>query len=144
MHALLMKSAAGCIGLLFFAGIAHGGGITGNWNFSISESKVEGVCPMGGNTSGALAIREQDKGTYSMQYLSGMSCSPPSVCILKGTCSGAGCRFSTTVPVDNQGGKVTNTARLRFSGSSATGSGKSVYRQSGMQCSWSYTLTLRR
>ncbi|WP_028580997.1 hypothetical protein [Desulfogranum japonicum] len=144
MHSLLMKIVASCIGCILFAGLAYGSGITGNWNFSISNSKVEGFCPMGGNTSGTLAIFDKGKGKYVLKFVSGMSCSPPRVCILKGTCSGTDCTFSTTVPVDNQGGKVTNSAKLHFSGNSASGTGKSIYQQSGMRCTWSYALKLSK
>ncbi len=116
----------------------------GRYSFTLTDIKIAGDCPMGPDNSGRLSILQQGDG-YILTYIEGMKCRPAAVCTLKGRCQGRVCTFSTTVQVDNEGGKVTNSARLRFDGGSASGEGKSVYRHpSGFQCTWTYLVTLTR
>lgn len=117
---------------------------TGVWNYTLSDSSVKGMCPMGGDGSGSLSITDQGNGKYSIKYVKGMTCKPAKVCVLPGTCSGSECNFSTTVAVDSEGGKVTNTAKLSFKGGHALGSGKSEYVHPAMKCSWTYLLMLTK
>jgi len=116
----------------------------GTYRFVLSNSSVQGKCPMGRNGAGTLGIVKTPKG-YSLQYLRGMTCRPASVCVLYGGCRGGACLFSTTVTVDSEGGKVTNTAKLRFAGRGGNGTGRSVYRHpSGFSCTWTYSLLLTK
>ncbi len=117
---------------------------SGTWNFNLSDSQVEGMCPMGGDGRGSLSITEKGNGKYVLKYLKGMGCRPTKVCILSGSCNGSECVFSTTVGVDSEGGKVTNTAKLQFDGNRAKGSGVSQYSHPSMSCSWSFLLILNK
>lgn len=116
----------------------------GEWNFNLSDSTVKGMCPMGGDSRGKLSIMKKGNGKYLLKYLHGMSCRPAKVCSLSGTCKGAECVFSNTVRVDSEGGKVTNSATLRFQGKQAKGSGKSLYSHPAMSCSWAFSLSLKK
>ena len=99
---------------------------------------------MGKNGQGTLVIEKSGCG-YTIKYLQGMVCNPPSVCVLSGTCKGNECAFSTTVKVDDEGGLVTNSANFTFEKNSAVGSGSSVYKHpGGMVCSWTYVLMLTK
>ena len=117
---------------------------SGEWNFSLSNSKVKGMCPMGGNSNGVLEIENRGGGQYTLRYISGMTCSPAQVCILHGSCNGSDCMFRNSVSVDNQGGKVANSADLHFDSDAASGPGKSQYIHPAMSCSWDFTMTLSR
>ena len=118
--------------------------ISGDYNFILSDSDSSGPCPMGGDGSGSLTISKTASG-YALGYIKGMVCRPAEVCALTGTCDGNRCVFTTTVTVDNEGGTVTNKADLTFEQNHAVGSGGTVYKHpSGMQCSWSYLLTLTK
>ncbi len=117
---------------------------TGVWNFSLTDSAVSGMCPMGTNGSGSITIMDEGGGAYSLKYLQGMVCNPADVCVLPGSCDGAECVFSTTVTVDNEGGQVTNTAKFTFEANHALGSGSSVYKHPKMTCSWTYLLMLTK
>lgn len=118
---------------------------TGTWNFVLSGSQVAGMCPMGGDGGGTLNIGGQSDALV-IQYITGMTCAPPEVCVLFGSCQGSRCMFSTTVTVDDEGGKVTNSADLTLvSPDRMEGTGGSVYvHPEGFTCSWAYNLTLTR
>ncbi len=116
----------------------------GNYRFIRSHQAVKGRCPLGRGGPGTLSIARAKKG-YVMRYLRGVTCRPASVCVLYGSCRGVRCMFSTTVTVDNEGGKVTNTAALRFAGHGATGAGRTVYRHpSGFTCTWTFQIRLMK
>ena len=116
----------------------------GRYSFTLTDMKVAGDCPMGQDNSGRLSIIKEGPG-YVLTYIEGMECRPPSVCTLGGRCKGPECAFSTTVQVDDEGGKVTNSVTLRFNGGNASGPGKSVYKHpSGFTCAWTYLVTLTR
>ncbi len=134
----------GMIALIFGVNSAQAFDPTGTWKFTQSDSSVSGVCPMGGNGTGTMTITDAGGGKYALKYLSGMVCNPASVCVLSGTCHSSKCVFQTTVPVDDEGGKVINTANFTFDAGHAVGSGSSVYRHPGMQCSWTFLLMLTK
>ena len=75
-----------------------------------------------------------------------MTCRPPEVCRLSGSENDGTYTFTTTVPVDDEGGKVTNTAELVFtSANAAQGSGSSRYvHPEGFSCTWTFDITLSR
>jgi hypothetical protein len=116
---------------------------SGTYNFDLSGTVVTGPCPMGKDGKGQLTIEKSGDG-YVIKYLKGMVCNPPNVCVLTGSCKGRECKFSTTVPVDNEGGKVTNTAHLTFIMNHAEGTGGCVYQHPKMRCAWDYALTLTK
>jgi len=116
----------------------------GEYDFVLFQSSLSGTCPLGRDGQGRLTVEKSETG-YRIQYLQGMTCRPETVCILSGSCRGDRCTFTTTVKVDDDGGKVTNSAELTFSGRQAQGKGRSVYNHpSGFQCTWTYLLTLTR
>jgi len=118
---------------------------TGVWKVTRSNSKTAGPCPMGGNGSGELRIEEAG-GALTLTYGEGMSCRPAEVCRLTGSKTGGTYSFTTTVPVDDEGGKVTNTAVLDFtSATAAAGSGSSKYvHPEGFSCTWTFDIALSR
>jgi hypothetical protein len=118
---------------------------TGVWKVTRSNSKKMGPCPMGGDGSGELRI-EAAGGGFTLTYGEGMTCRPIEVCRLTGSESGGTYRFTTTVPVDDEGGKVTNTAELEFSSvTAAAGSGASKYvHPEGFSCTWTFDISLSR
>ena len=75
-----------------------------------------------------------------------MSCRPAEVCRLTGSERGGTYTFTTTVPVDEEGGKLTNTAELEFtSANAAAGSGSSKYvHPEGFSCTWTFDIALSR
>jgi hypothetical protein len=118
---------------------------TGTWKVTRSNSRTAGPCPMGGDGSGELRI-EQAGSDLTLTYGEGMTCRPAEVCRLTGSKSGGSYRFTTTVPVDDQGGKVTNAAELQFeSANAAAGSGSSKYvHPEGFSCTWTFDIALSR
>jgi hypothetical protein len=118
---------------------------TGIWQVTWSNSKTVGPCPMGGDGDGELTI-EESAGSLTLAYGEGMTCRPVEVCRLTGSATGGTYTFTTTVPVDDEGGKVTNRAELEFtSATAATGTGSSKYvHPSGFSCTWTFGLALRR
>jgi hypothetical protein len=118
---------------------------TGVWKVARSNSKTAGPCPMGGDGSGELTIEQAGDG-FTLSYGEGMSCRPAEVCRLTGSKTGGTYSFTTTVPVDSEGGKVTNAAELEFeSATAAAGSGSSKYvHPEGFSCTWTFDITLSR
>ena len=117
----------------------------GTWQATRSNSNTEGPCPMGGDGGGELTINKTDGG-LTLIYGKGFKCSPTKVCRLEGSEAEGTHTFTTTVPVDNEGGTVTNDAEIKFtSASSATGKGSSKYSHpSGFTCTWTFDLSLSR
>jgi hypothetical protein len=116
----------------------------GTFKYVRSHQTVKGRCPLGVGGPGTLSIARAKKG-YVLRYLTGTTCRPASVCVLYGNCRAGNCVFSTTVTVDNEGGKVTNTAALRFAAGGATGAGHTVYRHpSGFTCTWTFQMRLKK
>jgi hypothetical protein len=118
---------------------------TGAWQVTRSNSKTMGPCPMGGNGGGKLEI-EKAAGGFTLTYGEGMTCRPAEVCRLTGSESEGTYSFTTTVPVDDEGGTVTNAARIEFSSATAaTGTGSSKYvHPEGFSCTWTFDLALSR
>lgn len=118
---------------------------TGAWQATRSNSKTVGPCPMGGNGSGEIKI-EEAAGGFTLTYGKGMTCRPTEVCHLTGSETEGTYTFTTTVPVDDEGGKVTNSAELEFTSATAgvgTGSSKYVHPE-GFSCTWTFDIALRR
>lgn len=118
---------------------------TGVWKVTRSDSKTAGPCPMGGNGSGELKIEEAEGG-LTLTYGEGMTCRPAEVCRLTSSETEGTYTFTTTVPVDDEGGKVTNTAVLDFtSATAAAGTGTSKYvHPEGFSCTWTFDIALSR
>jgi hypothetical protein len=136
------------LGVILLGGRAASAGDlvpTGVWQVTRSDSKTVGPCPMGGDGGGELRI-EESNGGLTLTYGEGMTCRPAEVCRLTGSATGRTYTFTTTVPVDDEGGKVTNRAELEFaSATAAAGSGSSKYvHPSGFSCTWTFELALRR
>jgi hypothetical protein len=118
---------------------------TGTWNVVRSASRRTGPCPAGSAGKGELTISRVD-GVLTLTYGKGMTCRPAAVCKLAGSLSKGVYTFVTTVPVDDEGGKVTNFAEIKFaSGKAGSGKGSSRYvHPSGMTCTWTFDLALSR
>lgn len=118
---------------------------TGTWKATRSNSKTLGPCPMGGNGSGDLVIEKAAEG-LTLTYGQGMTCRPAEVCRLTGSKNEGTYTFTTTVPVDDEGGKVTNTAEIEFmSETVASGRGSSKYvHPEGFSCTWTFDIALSR
>ena len=118
---------------------------TGAWQVTRSNSKTMGPCPMGGNGGGELEIEKAGDG-LTLTYGDGMTCRPAEVCRLTGSETDGTYTFTTTVPVDDEGGKVTNAAEIEFtSATAATGTGSSKYvHPEGFSCTWTFDIALSR
>ncbi|MBW1808927.1 MAG: hypothetical protein JRJ87_12105 [Deltaproteobacteria bacterium] len=88
--------------------------LSGTWNFSNFNHSVTGGCPNGSDATGSLVIN-QTGDSFTLEFISGMTCSPPSMCLFSGTVSGAEYTGSNTAVVDNEGGVATNTFVLTAS-----------------------------
>jgi len=118
---------------------------TGAWQVTRSNSKTMGPCPMGGNGGGELEIEKAGDG-LTLTYGDGMTCRPAEVCRLTGSETEGTYTFTTTVPVDDEGGNVTNAAEIEFTSSTAasgTGSSKYVHPE-GFSCTWTCDIALSR
>jgi hypothetical protein len=100
---------------------------------------------MGGNGGGELKIEKAGDG-FTLTYGDGMICRPAEVCRLNGSATGGTYSFTTTVPVDDEGGKVTNEAQIEFrSATAATGTGSSKYvHPEGFSCTWTFDIALSK
>jgi hypothetical protein len=121
--------------------------ITGTWNYSATTPTVQGICPAGSAASGTLTI---SKGSgvrpYILVFQSGRVCNPASLCTFNGTLSGNELVFVNEARVDDEGGEVTNAFRLTvLTNEAAAGEASSRYiHPDGMECQWSYGITLKR
>lgn len=121
--------------------------ISGTWNYNATMPSVQGMCPPGGPASGTLTI---NKGSgvrpYILVFQSGRVCNPASLCTFHGTLTGNELVFVNEAKVDDEGGEVTNAFRLTvLTNDVATGNASSRYiHPDGMECHWSYSITLRR
>ena len=121
--------------------------ISGTWNYNATMPTVQGMCPPGGPASGTLTI---SKGSgvrpYILVFQSGRVCNPASLCTFNGTLSGNELVFVNEAKVDDEGGEVTNAIRLTvLTNELANGNASSRYvHPDGMECQWSYGITLRR
>jgi hypothetical protein len=118
---------------------------TGAWQVTRSNSKTMGPCPMGDNGGGELRIEKAGDG-LTLTYGDGMTCRPAEVCRLTGSENEGTYTFTTTVPVDDEGGEVTNAAEIEFtSATAATGTGSSKYvHPEGFSCTWTFDIALSR
>ena len=118
---------------------------TGVWQVTRSNSKTMGPCPMGGNGGGELRI-EKEAGGFTLTYGEGMTCRPAEVCHLTSSETEGIYTFTTTVPVDDEGGKVTNAVQIEFtSATAAAGTGSSKYvHPEGFSCTWTFDIALSR
>jgi hypothetical protein len=82
--ALVCVSVLGVILLGGWAASAGDPVPTGVWQFTRSNSKTAGPCPMGGDGSGELTI-EESAGGLTLTYGEGMTCRPVEVCRLTGS-----------------------------------------------------------
>jgi hypothetical protein len=105
------------------------------------------MCPAGGPASGTLTINKGGGDRpYILVFQSGRVCNPASLCTFNGTLSGNELVFVNEARVDDEGGEVTNAFRLTvLTNELATGEASSRYiHPDGMECQWSYRITLRR
>lgn len=118
--------------------------LSGTWSFSTSGNWVTGVCPKGADSTGTLQIA-QTGDSFTMKILTGMVCSPASMCSYTGTIVGAAYTATNSAVVDNEGGKATNT--ITFAASSATaatGADSSTYVHPKTTCTWGFNIVLSR
>ena len=121
--------------------------ISGTWNYSATMPSVQGMCTAGGPASGTLTISKGGGARpYILVFQSGRVCNPASLCTFNGTLSGNELVFVNEARVDDEGGEVTNAFRLTvLTNELATVEASSRYlHPDGMECQWSYGITLRR
>jgi len=123
----------------------HVGDASGNWQYTTSNRKVDGMCPAGADSSGTLEIKQTDS-TFTLTYTSGQTCKPQSMCTYQGTVNGSRYDGKNSDKVDDEGGQVVNTIILVTSSPTAgAGNGTSTYSHpSGMTCKWTYDITLTK
>jgi hypothetical protein len=123
--------------------------INGTWNYNATMPTVQGMCPPGGPASGTLTISkgggDRDR-PYILVFQSGRVCNPASLCTFHGTLTGNELVFVNEAKADDEGGEATNAFRLTvLTNELATGEASSRYiHPDGMECQWSYSITLRR
>jgi hypothetical protein len=119
--------------------------IVGTWSYTASASSVTGPCPSGPASSGT-ATNSGGAGGYTLVFISGMVCSPSSMCTYAGTLSGNSLVVSNTAVVDDEGGSATNALGLTvYTNGHISGDGSSRYvHHEGFECHWRYTITLTR
>lgn len=121
--------------------------ISGTWNYNATMPSVQGMCPPGGPASGTLTINKGSGARpYILVFQSGRVCNPASLCTFHGTLTGNELVFVNEAKADDEGGEVTNAFRLTvLTNDVATGNASSRYiHPDGMECQWSYSITLRR
>ena len=118
--------------------------LTGQWNYTTSNHWKKGVCPVGKDSTGTCRIT-QNGDDVILELLTGMVCSPASMCTFAGTVSGNAYTCSNSDTVDEEGGQATNT--ITFTASSmteATGTDSSSYEHPKMTCEWGFDISLSR
>ena len=85
--------------------------ISGSWNYSTSNHKVQGRCPVGTPMSGTLMISLGADG-LGLQVMSGATCRPASMCSYTGEIVSGNALFSS---VDDEGGMASNAMNIHFS-----------------------------
>lgn len=119
--------------------------LTGTFTYQTFGHWKKGVCPSGRSSTGTLKIVQKGK-RFTLTVLSGMSCSPASMCSFKGSISGASYKASNQAKVDNEGGVAANTLTFKASSKdAASGKDSSSYKHpSGVKCTWGFDFKLAR
>ena len=119
--------------------------LNGVWEFATSNH--QGGCPGGaaGFPMAGLMEISQAGGAIAMQVVSGAVCDPASMCSFTGEIAEGDLILWNSAPVDEEGGKVTNTLHLVFQNDSlAQGVGGSLYLHPKMSCLWSWDMIVHR
>ena len=95
--------------------------------------------------NGVIEISRTGK-EYDLVIVSGMTCSPESMCRFKGTFDGQAFVFKNSDTVDKEGGIASNRITLKVvSPKLLKGESRSEYRHpGGYACSWGSNVTLSR
>jgi len=118
---------------------------TGVWTYTVTPMSVVGMCPPGVPGSGELSIAVAGD-VVTLTFLSGRTCSPPSMCTFTGRVEEGQIMVSNTDVVDEEGGEATNAIALFLSSdSNGWGRGSSRYlHPSGFECVWEENITISR
>ncbi|NPA94991.1 MAG: hypothetical protein GXO58_06150 [Thermodesulfobacteria bacterium] len=121
--------------------------VNGLWDFNTYDYSVIGTCPPGNPASGTISItHDANSSSLTLVFLTGMTCSPESACIYRGSFQTEKNIVVSNSLADTSGGTISNTISLTWtSDTSAYGTGVSVYNFSnGVSCTWNYKLSLKR
>jgi len=118
---------------------------SGVWSYTVTPLSVVGMCPPGIPGSGELSITVAGD-VVTLTFLSGRTCSPPSMCTFTGHIEGGQIIVSNTAIVDDEGGSATNAIALSLSSdSNGWGSSSSRYlHPEGFECVWEESITITR
>lgn len=118
---------------------------SGVWRYQTSGHWVKGRCPAPRPGQGKMKILRKGQ-TFSVKVLSGMKCSPRSMCFFQGRRQGKLWVASNHAKVDNEGGMARNWLKLRVRTSRRlTGTANSEYKHpSGFTCRWGFKIVLIR
>lgn len=118
---------------------------TGVWTYTVTPMSVVGMCPPGVPGSGEISIAVAGD-VVTLTFLSGRTCSPPSMCTFTGRVEEGQIMVSNTDVVDDEGGEATNAIALFLSSdSNGWGRGSSRYlHPSGFECVWEENITISR
>jgi hypothetical protein len=133
------------ITLLAPSALAAGLNVTGEWTYATSGSWKKGPCPTGGDAKGTLKMTQKGA-KVTLVFKTGRTCRPASMCVFAGKLKGKVLVLSNSAKVDNEGGKASNTIKLKLKDADhAAGSSSSSYKHpGGMVCSWGSKVTLQR
>ena len=118
---------------------------TGVWTYTVTPMSIVGMCPPGVPASGELSIAVAGD-VVTLTFLSGRTCSPPSMCTFTGRVEEGQIMVSNNAVVDDEDGEATNAMALFFSSdSNGWGRGSSRYlHPSGFECVWDDNITISR
>jgi hypothetical protein len=145
MHKLILFGALASIALMTAPTASAQTLTSGVWKYRTSGHWVKGRCPA--PVPGQGKVRIVRKGSrFTVQVLSGMKCSPASMCFFKGSRQGKVWVASNRARVDNEGGRAENVIKLvGRAGRRLTGTVSSAYKHpSGFTCRWGFKVVATR
>jgi len=118
---------------------------SGVWKYRTSGHWVKGRCPAPRPGKGKVKLVRKGK-RLTVQVLTGMKCSPKSMCFFKGSRKGKIWVVSNSAKVDKEGGIATNWLKIVVrTGRRLTGSANSEYKHpSGFICKWGFKFVATR
>ena len=120
------------------------GPIVGTWNYTTADHWSKGAVPAGSPSTGVVVIT-QSGNQFEMEFQSGMVFNPPQLKHFTGGKSGQEYVFSNNAKVDNEGGVVKNTCKLKMVNTNHfAGKSFSQYSNGAVTFNWGFCIALKR
>jgi len=112
---------------------------SGVWKYRTSNHWVKGRCPAPRPGKGKVKLHRTGN-RFTLDVMTGMKCSPRSMCYFKGSRKGKLWIASNHATVDKEGGKASNWLKIRVrTNTKLTGNANSEYKHpSGFTCRWGF------